>query len=105
MVLICDCGKQATIKTSWTNRNPGRRFYCCPSCGFIGWMDPPMCCRAVVVIPGLLRARNELEEELEEQLRLMREKDQRIKKLNKFLIFSWLFFSLPLSCFRLVVGM
>ncbi|PWA61190.1 zinc finger, GRF-type [Artemisia annua] len=69
MVLICDCGKQATIKTSWTNRNPGRRFYCCPSCGFIGWTDPPMCCRAVVVIPGLLRARNELEEELEEQLR------------------------------------
>ncbi|PWA34478.1 zinc finger, GRF-type [Artemisia annua] len=83
MVLICDCGKQATIKTSWTNRNPGRRFYCCPSCGFIGWTDPPMCCRAVAVIPGLLRARNELEEELEEQLRLMREKDQQLKKLNK----------------------
>ncbi|PWA93302.1 zinc finger, GRF-type [Artemisia annua] len=102
MVLICDCGKQATIKTSWTNRNPGRRFYCCPSCGFIGWTDPPMCCRAVAVIPGLLRARNE---EVEEQLRLMREKDQRIKKLNKFLIFSWVFFSLPLSCFRLEVGM
>ncbi|PWA74705.1 zinc finger, GRF-type [Artemisia annua] len=92
MVLICDCGKQTTIKTSWTNRNPGRRFYCCPSCGFIGWTDPPMCCRAVVVIHGLLRARNELEEELKEQLRLMREKDQQLKKLNKFLIFSWVFF-------------
>ncbi|PWA72031.1 zinc finger, GRF-type [Artemisia annua] len=102
MVLICDCGKQATIKTSWTNRNPGRRFYCCPSCGFIGWTDPPMCCRAVAVIPGLLRARNELEEELEEQLRLMRDKDQQLKKLNKFLTFSWVFFPLSLSCFRLV---
>ena len=51
-----------------------------------------MCCRAVAVIPGLLRARNELEEELEEQLRLMREKDQQLKKLKKFLIFSWVFF-------------
>ncbi|PWA88568.1 zinc finger, GRF-type [Artemisia annua] len=90
MVLICDCGKQATIKTSWTNRNSGRRFYCCPSCGFIGWTDPSMCCRAVAVIHGLLRARNELEEELEEQLRLMREKDQQLKKLNKFLILRFM---------------
>ena len=51
-----------------------------------------MCCRAVAVIPGPLRTRNELEEELEEQLRLMREKDQQLKKLNKFFILSWVFF-------------
>lgn len=61
-----------------------------------------MCCRAVTVIPGLLRARNELEEELEEQLRLMREKDHQLKKLKKFPIFSWVFFSSSLICFRLV---
>ncbi|PWA46012.1 zinc finger, GRF-type [Artemisia annua] len=74
MVVICECGKTATIKTSWTNRNSGRRFYYCPACGFIGWIDPPMCYRVVDVIPGILRARNELEEDLEEQFLLMREK-------------------------------
>lgn len=61
-----------------------------------------MCCRAVAVIPGLLRARNELEEVLEEQLRLMREKDHQLKKLNKLFLLSWVFFSLSLSWFRLV---
>ncbi|PWA51551.1 zinc finger, GRF-type [Artemisia annua] len=88
MIVTCNCGKQATIKTSWTNSNPGRRFYCCPTCGFIEWTDPPMCFRAVDVIPGLLRARSDLEEDLEEQLMLMREKDQQLKKLNKFLLLS-----------------
>ena len=58
-----------------------------------------MCCRAVAVIPGLLRARNELEEELEEQLRLMREKDQQLKRLNKLLLLSWISF---FNVFKLV---
>ncbi|PWA88400.1 zinc finger, GRF-type [Artemisia annua] len=85
MVVICDCGKQAIIKTSLTNKNPGRRFYYCPACGFIGWADPPMCCQAVDVIPGLLRARNDLEEDLEEQLMLMRKKDEQLKSSTNFL--------------------
>ncbi|GJX56917.1 zinc finger, GRF-type containing protein [Tanacetum coccineum] len=27
----CACGLEAVIRTSWTNRNPGRRFYGCPT--------------------------------------------------------------------------
>ncbi|GKE51846.1 hypothetical protein Tco_1487002 [Tanacetum coccineum] len=42
----CACGLEVVIRTSWTNRNPGRRFYGCPT----------------LIIPGLLRSRNELEE-------------------------------------------
>lgn len=26
----CSCGRRAVIRTSWTNINPGRRFYSCP---------------------------------------------------------------------------
>ncbi|GKC42052.1 zinc finger, GRF-type containing protein [Tanacetum coccineum] len=27
----CACGLEAVIRTSWTNRNPGRHFYGCPT--------------------------------------------------------------------------
>ncbi|BFG32531.1 hypothetical protein CerSpe_188050 [Prunus speciosa] len=43
---MCWCGNAATIRTSWTNSNPGRRF---------------SMCAAKAVIPGLLKSRNKLE--------------------------------------------
>ncbi|GJX64601.1 hypothetical protein Tco_0298944 [Tanacetum coccineum] len=65
----CSCSLEAVIRTSWTNRNPGHRFYGCLHL-------------SVQIIPGLLRSRNELEEILamveEKRLRLM-----------KFFIISW----------------
>ncbi|GKD34909.1 zinc finger, GRF-type containing protein [Tanacetum coccineum] len=67
MAARCTCGLEAVIRTSWTNRNPGRRFYGCPTLSptcvnFLGWYDPPMCQRSVQIIPGLWRSRNKLEE-------------------------------------------
>ncbi|GJR08011.1 abscisic acid receptor PYR1-like protein [Tanacetum coccineum] len=55
------------------------------NCGFIEWVDPPMCHRALDVIHGLLRVRNELEEDLEEQCLLLKEKENLVKKLSKIL--------------------
>ncbi|KAL8242126.1 hypothetical protein R6Q59_012428 [Mikania micrantha] len=57
---MCNCGRIAIIRTSWTSLNPGRQFHSCPrpvgQCRrFLGWVDPPMCPRAVGVIPGLLK--------------------------------------------------
>ncbi|PWA72934.1 zinc finger, GRF-type [Artemisia annua] len=61
----CWCSRHAIIRTSWTNINPGRLFYACPqpgsSCRFIRWFDPPMYARSTVIIPGILRSKNELE--------------------------------------------
>ncbi|KAL8223915.1 hypothetical protein R6Q57_019390 [Mikania cordata] len=34
--------------------------------GGLGWLDPPMCPRATVIIPGLLRSKNKLEDEVKE---------------------------------------
>ncbi|KAI7726310.1 hypothetical protein M8C21_012285 [Ambrosia artemisiifolia] len=36
------------------NENPGRRFYTCPLVYF-NWVDPPMCQRSKMIIPGLLK--------------------------------------------------
>ncbi|PWA56411.1 zinc finger, GRF-type [Artemisia annua] len=60
-MVLCACGLQCVVRTSWTNRNPGRRFYSCP---LIGWVDPLMCDRSLDIIPGLLRNRDALEDAL-----------------------------------------
>ncbi|KAL8256336.1 hypothetical protein R6Q59_031403, partial [Mikania micrantha] len=63
---LCECHKEAVIFTSWTSRNPDRRFYACPDqgsrCRFIGWFDDKQCQRCKDIISGLLRAKNNLEE-------------------------------------------
>ncbi|KAI7725044.1 LOW QUALITY PROTEIN: hypothetical protein M8C21_007003, partial [Ambrosia artemisiifolia] len=43
--IYCRCEREAIVRTSWTSKNPGRRFYSCPikasQCGgFLGWVEP-----------------------------------------------------------------
>lgn len=112
-MVFCNCGKVPILRTSWTNQNPGRRFFACPeqvgifhfgfwfwcfvlkliytdtlqgsSCRFFCWYDPVMCDRAKDVIPGLLRAKNSLEV----RLKASQEKTWRLKMM---LIASWVGF-------------
>ncbi|PWA85903.1 zinc finger, GRF-type [Artemisia annua] len=83
----CWCGKQAITRTSWTSANPGRRFYCCSdegsSCRWIGWYDLEMCVRSRMIISGLLRGRNELEERLEVAI-------GDVWKWKIYLVLSWI---------------
>ncbi|CAL8990356.1 unnamed protein product [Prunus brigantina] len=108
----CHCGKLCRVQTSWTDSNPGRRFLVCPlvtttlkfvdfylfmvvfddimvlrgrnrGCCFFEWFDPEMCSRSNDIIPGLLKNRGKLEQELA-QLR------SREKLLWGFLFFSWI---------------
>nr|GEU73741.1 zinc finger, GRF-type [Tanacetum cinerariifolium] len=58
--------------------------------------------QSIDVIPGLLRAGNELEKELEEQVLLMRENDALVKKLKKMLALSWIFVFVIFKFFSLV---
>ena len=81
---MCFCNKVSVVKTSWTDRNPGRRFLSYGKrngCSFFIWIDPPMCDRARVIILGLLRRLTEMEEEI------MRAK-RRVKILWAWTIFS-----------------
>ncbi|GJS87658.1 hypothetical protein Tco_0770294 [Tanacetum coccineum] len=87
MAARCACGLEAMIMTSWTNQNPGRRFYGFPTLSltcvnFLRWYDPPMCQRSVQIIPGLLRSRNKLEE-------ILAMVEEKRRKLLKFLIIGW----------------
>jgi hypothetical protein len=67
----CYCGLTSYMKTSWTETNPGRRYYGCPKfrvgthCKFFEWVDKDeVDARSRQIIPEL-RARNiRLESEL-----------------------------------------
>ncbi|MFS7988500.1 hypothetical protein Hanom_Chr11g01035571 [Helianthus anomalus] len=54
-MVLCDCGKQAIILTSWTDKNPGINM------PFHRWVDRTNCNACVNIIPKLLRNRNMLE--------------------------------------------
>ncbi|KAJ1441930.1 Zinc finger, GRF-type [Sesbania bispinosa] len=45
-VRVCHCGRKAAIRTSKTQRNPGRTFYTCPlpkddylNCNYFSWIE------------------------------------------------------------------
>ncbi|XP_027150564.1 uncharacterized protein At4g04775-like [Coffea eugenioides] len=79
---MCGCGLSTILKTSWTPRNPGRRYAECPvaqvmdssnlvkllviaeGCKYWKWIDEEMCPRSVEIIPGLLRRINQMEKQL-----------------------------------------
>ncbi|XP_057440257.1 uncharacterized protein LOC130732164 [Lotus japonicus] len=60
-VVVCDCGVVTPLRTSWTDENPGRRFYGCGlyqgrnrRCGFFQWHDREFNQREKKVIAWLL---------------------------------------------------
>ena len=66
----CRCGKVTKMITSWTDRNPGRRYAVCSEevggCGYWNWIDDEMCRRSIELIPGLLRRINATEKQKDE---------------------------------------
>ncbi|BFG15065.1 hypothetical protein CerSpe_013390 [Prunus speciosa] len=85
--MVCCCGMNARILTSWTISNPGRRFVVCAKgrggCDFWVWYDMEMCESSKVVIPGLLKSRDKLENSLAKARR-------REKVLWAALVVSWM---------------
>ena len=55
--VTCHCDLPAPLWVSWSNRNPGRRFFSCQlfemGCSFFRWHDPKMSPRAKHVILSL----------------------------------------------------
>ncbi|XP_074373847.1 uncharacterized protein LOC141714213 [Apium graveolens] len=87
--VICDCGLNALIRTLWTNKNPGRRFWSCQknkderSCNFFMWIDDEMSGRARNLLCELTQRNVMLEQnllKLEEKLYKMKKKKKMIKK-------------------------
>ncbi|WCJ20583.1 hypothetical protein M5689_002803 [Euphorbia peplus] len=65
---ICDCGFEAVVRTSWTNDNPGRRFYNCRNRGtrhgsynYFLWIDDKLEDIPMSIVLGLLRKLERME--------------------------------------------
>ncbi|KAL4351750.1 hypothetical protein GQ457_06G019870 [Hibiscus cannabinus] len=64
----CNCGLDADLRTSWSNANPGRRFFGCSkygagrNCNFFLWCDPEIGNRERTVLVGLLKKIRKMEE-------------------------------------------
>ncbi|KAL8224509.1 hypothetical protein R6Q57_019984 [Mikania cordata] len=101
-MVFCWCGKVAIVRTSWTDKNPGRRFYLCPdkgsNCRFIRWLDPVICDRSMVIIPGLLKSKNEVETNLQSS-------EAANGQLKKYLIISWIGFFCLVDCYENLKGL
>nr|XP_009799434.1 PREDICTED: DNA-(apurinic or apyrimidinic site) lyase 2-like [Nicotiana sylvestris]XP_016438964.1 PREDICTED: DNA-(apurinic or apyrimidinic site) lyase 2-like [Nicotiana tabacum] len=73
--MLCGCGQSASLRTSTTNANPGRRFFGCKyygdkdrvACGFFQWYDPEFPDQSKEIILGLQKDKMELEVELKKK--------------------------------------
>ena len=80
----CPCGKSTKMVTSWTSRNPGRRYAVCADggCDFWDWIDGEMCRRSIEVIPGLLRRVNATEQQRDELQTVLIKLESKAAKLK-----------------------
>ncbi|KAM3374113.1 hypothetical protein P3S68_012827 [Capsicum galapagoense] len=66
---VCLCRVKAEIKTSWTQLNTGRRFFCCKTsktrggCNYFDWYDDEMPPQAKRMMWDLLKKVKSFEEE------------------------------------------
>ncbi|CAN7074203.1 unnamed protein product, partial [Brassica oleracea var. botrytis] len=61
---LCHCLQPTTISISWTDANPGRRFYKCEVHGFFDWSDKELPC--LWQKRSLLEARDKIRRQTEE---------------------------------------
>ncbi|WOH15035.1 hypothetical protein DCAR_0934568 [Daucus carota subsp. sativus] len=93
---LCLCGLSPVLRTSWTDANPGRRFWGCSQrgCNFHLWHDPAVGDRAKNIIPGLLKRIQRLEDEIKR----CRKKE---KMLQSMLIGTFVVISVLVLCLLL----
>jgi hypothetical protein len=84
----CYCGMKTYLRTSWTRKNPGRRFFGCarygkgPNCKYFEWFEPRICERGGEVVYELRVKIKTMEEELRKQAK-------KEKRSNVILFMSW----------------
>ncbi|XP_058773526.1 uncharacterized protein LOC131647679 [Vicia villosa] len=92
----CYCGIDAPLMTSWTDSNPGRRFFGCgmykiqgfKKCSNFVWLDEEMNPRAKEVISSLLQNLNEEKQRVKDSISKEEETRMKMKLLKKQLKFN-----------------
>ena len=89
----CHCGMIAADRVAWTDANARHRFRNCSNsaCGFFKWVNAPLCNRAKVVIPGLLRRLRAMEAENEKKLIEVKKMENRKWRLHMVLVLVFFF--------------
>ncbi|CAL1377189.1 unnamed protein product [Linum trigynum] len=91
---FCHCGEPTDLKTSWTEANPGRRFYGCSrygtngACNYFRWLDPALDENMRNVLLNFHRRIRELEK------RQNKEVSKFGRKMVSFIILGAIVFSL-----------
>ncbi|TKY67447.1 cyanogenic beta-glucosidase [Spatholobus suberectus] len=110
---FCNCGIPCKLQTSWTERNPGRRFYGCgryglsSHCDYFSWFDPPTTSQARRVIDDLMNKNKELMEEMVAQkaaLLILQEKVKTQKEDLMVLKRELVEFKAHIKKLRIVIG-
>lgn len=86
----CNCNKWVVVRTAWTDTNSGWRFAGCPDfgCNYFRWVDGPLCERARIIIPELIRRINALEGEIK-ALEVKNQKKSSCSKSMLLLLITW----------------
>ncbi|KAK3018272.1 hypothetical protein RJ639_003100 [Escallonia herrerae] len=95
VILAGRCKEKEELRTKKKRKKTGRRFMACGAenedpCEYFIWIDPPMCERAVQVIPGLLRRINGNAEEVRRLMVQIEGKQEQLVTYEKKLIsYQW----------------
>ncbi|RZB70552.1 hypothetical protein D0Y65_035499 [Glycine soja] len=96
--VFCLCNIEAPLVTSWTEENPGRRFYGCglykdrgtKGCNFFQWHDPVDNNRQKKIIVGLMKEVDELKLREKDLQTMISEMKMKEKCLWIVLVVCWL---------------
>jgi len=83
----CYCGMKTYLRTSWTDKNPGRRFFGCAQygkgqhCKYFEWFEPRLCERGGKLVFELRVRIKSMEDERRKQAK-------KEKRLNVLLFMS-----------------
>ncbi|KAL6494493.1 hypothetical protein OROGR_031293 [Orobanche gracilis] len=101
-LIYCDCGVRSPILTSWTDDNPGRKFFGCgfyevygkKCCGFFQWYDDEDFLAAKdKVIARLVKKNEEMNENNEDVKEKNQQMRNKIEDMKKELILMQFLFS------------
>jgi hypothetical protein len=84
----CYCGMKAYLRTSWTDKNPGRQFFGCTQygkgqhCKYFEWFEPRLCERGGKLVFEMRVRIKAMEDERRKQAK-------KEKRSNVLLFMSW----------------
>ncbi|CAL5188960.1 unnamed protein product [Lathyrus oleraceus] len=103
---VCKCGLDAPLMTTWTDANPGRRFYgcrmykvCFKKCSHFVWLDEEMNPRAKQLIYAILKNINGEKATIKSYKAKEEELKMKVKMLKKQLKINWMLLLVMLFVF------